>query len=93
LLDEVFPSGNDGKTITKDWLMVQLIFQAPATKKLKYLHLTLPAAAFHADGAMIRYEIDPSEISAKSPQTDKADKSTKGGDGDAAEGEPKSKKD
>ena len=54
---------------------MQLIFEAPTNKKLKFLHLKLPAAAFHADGPMICYEINPSDIRSE------AAKSTAGGQG------------
>ncbi|MGA2257567.1 MAG: DUF4339 domain-containing protein [Thermoguttaceae bacterium] len=90
LLDQVVPSGSDGKMITEKWSKVQLVFQAPADTKLKYLHLTLPAAAFHVDGNMIYYEINPSDItSAKSARSEKVDESTESGDGDRAEGTSK----
>jgi len=76
LLEQVAPSGSDGKTITKDWITVRLLFQARSHRNLKYLHLTLPAAAFLADGTMIRRRIEPGEIDsgpAKSLTADKTD--------------------
>ena len=51
LLEQVAAEGSDGKTITENWINVHLVFQAPTNKKLKFLHLTLPSAAFQADGA------------------------------------------
>lgn len=71
LLDQVADSKGDGKTITKDdWLIVHLIFEAP-TDKMKYLHLKLPAAALHADGPTIYYEIPAGDVQA--PKTDEGD--------------------
>ena len=66
---------------------MQLVFQAPTNKNLKYLHLTLPAAAFQADGT-IYCQIDQSEISsgpAKSPQGGKAENPTRSDEAGPAE--------
>ena len=73
LLEQV-AEGRDGKTITENWMKVYLVFDVPTDKELKFLHLTLPTAAFQADGPLIGFEIDPKDI--KSAETDKADKST-----------------
>ncbi len=62
LLDQVPGNAGDGKTITKDWLIVDLVFDAPTSTNLKFLHLALPASAFHAGGATIRFEINPNDI-------------------------------
>ena len=64
LLEQVADKDSDGKTITEKWIKVHLVFQAPTDKKLKFLHLTLPAAAFQADGPMIGFEINPNDIEA-----------------------------
>jgi len=63
LLDQIASSGDDGKAIPTDKrIQVQLIFWAPVNKKLKYLHLALPPGAFHSEGPMIYYTIDPGDI-------------------------------
>ena len=50
LLGQVVSIGNDAKVIPTDRrIQVQLVFWAPVNKKLKYLHLTLPPGAIHAD--------------------------------------------
>ena len=93
LLEQVADKESDGK-ITEKRIKVQLIFDCPNVKTLKFLHLTLPASAFHVDGSLIGYEIRPNDIQsaeAKSAEADKADKSPKS-DEDSAEKTPKSEK-
>ena len=66
LLDQV-PVQGDGKTITKDFTIVNLVFQAPTSKKLKFLHLALPSAAFQAAGPMMGFTINPNDIEPDKP--------------------------
>ena len=62
LLEQVADKDSDGKAITERRIKVQLVFEGPNVKALKFLRLTLPAAAFHVDGTLIGYEIRPSDI-------------------------------
>ncbi len=73
LLAQVPRNAGDGKTITDKWLIVDLIFEAPTGKNLKFLHLVLPASAFHAGGTMIRYEINPNDIRTEAAKATKSD--------------------
>ncbi|MEI8375367.1 MAG: GYF domain-containing protein [Planctomycetota bacterium] len=90
LLEQVADKESDGKAITKTRIKVHLIFQAPTSKKLKFLHLALPVSAFHAEGVMIGYEIKPTDI--QSAPAGKADKPAKTDEDDAAESTPKNDK-
>ncbi len=78
LLDQV---SGQGKTITEKRMKVQLIFEAPASKKLKFLRLKLPVAALGADGPSICYEIHEINAgdtpSASVKTTDQVDKAAK----------------
>jgi len=80
----------DGKTIRekgKPWLIVKLVFEAPADTKWKLLQLKLPAAAFQAGGPIIGFEINPNDIRPDAAKPDKADKSDtapKSEEGDSA---------
>jgi hypothetical protein len=93
LLDERIASKGDGKTISADWLLVNLIFQAPTNEKLKYLHLTLPAAAFQAGSGKIYLQINASDITAAAAKkpAENAEKSDTPGDADSAKDAPKGK--
>jgi hypothetical protein len=89
LLEQVASVGSDGTAIPPgNRIQVQLIFPAPSSKKLKTLQLKLPPAAFHGEGPMICYNIDPSEIRvapAKAAETENAD-------GDSGDNAPKTAK-
>ena len=71
LLAQYPEKGWDGTSISSDWKKIYLVFEAPG-KTLKYLHLTLPSAAFKPNGPMIYFEIGESYI--PSGPTEKADK-------------------
>ncbi len=91
LLGQIVAFGGDGKAISPGpKLQVRLIFAAPSGKKLKFLHLTLPPAAFRGEGPMIRYVIDPNSI--KPAQADKPDKAAKPEEGGSAGGTAKDEK-
>ncbi len=90
LLEQVADKESDVKAITKTRIKVYLVFQAPTSKKLKFLHLALPVSAFHADGVMIGYEIKPTDI--QSAPAGNADKLAKTDEGDAGDSTPKSDK-
>lgn len=76
----------EGITVTKDRIKVQLIFEAPTSEKLKFLHLTLPGAALHVDQRMVGYDINAKDIPPEKPaEADKPDNPTKPGEGDSGE--------
>jgi len=78
LLEQVVDSESvgNGKTLTDQWTIVDLVFQAPTSKKLKFLHLALPSSAFQPAGPMIGFTINPNDINDKADEGDsKAGKS------------------
>jgi hypothetical protein len=94
LLEQI---NSEGKTITEKRIKVQLVFEAPTSKKPK-LQLKLPSAAFRAGGPMICYKIheinqgDAPSAAAKPAEADKTDKSAKPDGGDSEESTSKSDK-
>jgi hypothetical protein len=87
LLDQVSSNGNDVKAVPpNDRIQVQLVFQAPSTKELKFLELILPSSALHAAGPAIAYRIDASEIRGAKAKT------VKPGNRDASENASKDDK-
>ncbi len=92
LLDQVpADKDNDGKTITKKWMKLDLVFESP-DKNVKSLQLKLPSAAFQADGPVLGFEISSSDIRSEEPKAEKAgkaDKATKSDDGDPGESDKK----
>jgi hypothetical protein len=78
LLDQVAGAGGESKTVPlpPDRIQVQLVFQAPTDAKIKLLRVKLPPAAFHGEGAMICYEINPIDIKTTLP-----DKAARADDG------------
>lgn len=94
LLDQVpADKDSDGKSITKKWMRVYLVFEAPTDKKVKSLRLKLPAAAFQPEGPILGFQIYSSDIEpAKSTEADKPEKATKSGEGDSEEAAAKNEK-
>jgi len=83
LLDQVpADKASDSKTITKRWMKLDLVFEAPPDKKLKFLHLKLPSAAFQADGPVLGFEINASDIRTEEAKPEKADKASKADEDD-----------
>ena len=54
---------------------MNLVFEAPTAKNLKFLRLYLPSAAFQANGPMVYYEISQGYIPAPADKVDQAGKS------------------
>ncbi len=93
LLDAGRRQGSDGKTITERLAQGESRLRGPDRQKLKYLHLTLPAAAFHAGRTTIFFESDAERYTADAAKkpAENAEKADKPGDADSAKDMPKGK--
>ncbi len=87
LLQQV-PVKGDGKIASDDYTIVNLVFQAPTSKKLKFLHLALPSAAFQPAGPMMGFTINHIEEA----KADKSNASTGTDAGDSKAGAAKGEK-